>query len=98
MDGFDDGGGPCPSWGGRRCGGREAAPFVLGMLEDEGICERMVGATFSTTGEVIAGVGRADGVGELLLSVIGSRDNEKEELDGLLVSDNGEGLGSGLTS
>lgn len=36
----------------------------------------MVGATVSTTGEVIDGVGRADGVGELLCSVIGSRDSE----------------------
>ena len=76
MDGFDDGGGPCPNWGGRRGGGRVASPFVLGMLVGEGICVRMVGATVSTIGEVIAGVGRADGIGELLLSVMGSRDSE----------------------
>lgn len=35
--GFDEGGGPCPSWGGRRCGGRGAEPFVSDPLDIEGI-------------------------------------------------------------
>jgi len=73
MEGFDSGGGPCPSCGGRRCGGLlSARPFVP---DAECICERIVGGTLSTTGEVIAGVaGRM--VGELLLSAMGSRDSE----------------------